>query len=232
MSALMADQLDAFVDERKAGLSYPAIAIRHGTTAQVVRYHVKRAVKAGRVTAAEVYWNEREATVPALSKTDYDERWIKRVVARVQIAENGCWIWPGQKTSGMGYGQTSYRNKNISIHRYMYQITHKVELAREQYVCHTCDTPACCNPAHLELGDHTYNQRSCVEKGRNYEARRTECERGHPFDEQNTRYGLGPRGTPKRTCKTCERMRVNSPEYKAKAAERQRRRRAQMQERV
>jgi hypothetical protein len=49
----------------------------------------------------------------------------------------------------------------------VWQLTHGRQLKRNEFVCHTCDNPSCCEPSHLWLGDHRSNQQDKVIKGRN-----------------------------------------------------------------
>lgn len=201
------DWRNDLVEDRKTNLSYPALGQKYGVSTCVARYICKKALKAGLVTADEIYWREVQQP-PPIPQTAYDDKWVKRIVQGIVVSDTGCWIWMGSiNNTGMGYGQTNYRGKTISLHRKMYEVTRRVTLTAKEYVCHDCDVPACCNPAHLKLGDHKFNQRECVDKGRNYEARRTECERGHPFDEQNTIIRKGARGGLRRICRACERIR-------------------------
>jgi HNH endonuclease len=53
-------------------------------------------------------------------------------------------------------------------------------------VCHACDNPRCCNPAHLFLGTQLDNLLDMISKGRNVNASKTDCPQGHPYDEANT----------------------------------------------
>lgn len=151
----------------------------------------------------------------------YNRRWIARVRAKCIVSENGCWVWQGNLQT-KGYGATAYRGANVAAHRQMYKLVMDIELATEQFVCHACDVRACCNPDHLFLGSAKVNNRDCGNKGRHHNGVKTVCKRGHPFSVENTRLRATPT-TVMRTCLTCEEERFNSPEYKAAAADRQRR---------
>lgn len=149
-------------------------------------------------------------------------QWIARIRAKCIVTERGCWYWPGHVTL-KGYGQTTYpRRGNVMIHRQMYKSWHQVELTFEQQVCHSCDVTRCCNPDHLWLGTNVDNHKDKDAKGRNYFSNLTHCKRGREFTPDNTRVRTYGRKT-MRTCLACEKERQQSPEYKAKALERQRR---------
>ena len=78
---------------------------------------------------------------------------------------NGCWLWTFGKTKA-GYGQTRVpsSNKNHLAHRIAYLIEHKS--LPDKLVCHSCDNPACVNPAHLFLGSHQDNANDMKSKNR------------------------------------------------------------------
>lgn len=78
----------------------------------------------------------------------------------------GCWLWKGAKQKN-GYGTTVDENRRrVGVHRFVYEATHGVVLARKQLVCHTCDVRACCNPDHLWRGSYSDNVQDMVTKGR------------------------------------------------------------------
>ena len=114
-----------------------------------------------------------------------------------------CWLWIAGKTAD-GYGSFRPRHKVMRAHVYSF-ILHFGPYDRRLYVRHSCDVPACVNPAHLSLGTQFDNMRDMVARGRagNRYATTTHCQSGHAFDEVNTYV----KGRGHRSCRTCHRER-------------------------
>ena len=75
-----------------------------------------------------------------------------------------CWLWLGACDSA-GYGRTT--KAAIPAHRLAWELTFG-EDPGDLFVCHHCDNPPCCNPAHLFLGTSGDNSRDSVAKGRHF----------------------------------------------------------------
>jgi hypothetical protein len=88
----------------------------------------------------------------------------ERFWARVEKTEGGCWPWLS-KLSDRGYGLVKVDKKWVRAHRVAWRLTHG-EHPAQLLVCHHCDNPRCCNPAHLFLGTHAANHADMVAKGR------------------------------------------------------------------
>lgn len=77
---------------------------------------------------------------------------------------NGCWLWLGA-TQSPGYGTLRMAGRKIFTHRLAYELANG-SIGPNMDVCHKCDNPPCCNPAHLFLGTRMMNIHDSAEKGR------------------------------------------------------------------
>lgn len=74
-----------------------------------------------------------------------------------------CWLWTA--STAHGYGSVGYSGRTYIAHRIAFFLTHHTDPGA-LFVRHTCDTPLCCNPAHLLLGTHADNMADMCERGR------------------------------------------------------------------
>lgn len=105
-----------------------------------------------------------------------------------------CWLWT-RATHPDGYGNIRVSGRGRFAHRLAYEleigpVPEGLELD------HLCRVRICVNPDHLEPVTHAENMR----RGSTGILRvpQTHCVRGHPFDEQNTRWSKG-----RRICRAC-----------------------------
>lgn len=90
----------------------------------------------------------------------------ERMLAGVTYEPNtGCWLWTGA-VNEKGYGIIGTGPKDVGrTHRISY--SHFIgPIPAGASVLHSCDTPACCNPAHLRLGTEADNSDDMVRRGR------------------------------------------------------------------
>lgn len=114
---------------------------------------------------------------------------------------NGCWIWTGTRAK-TGYGTIGADRTGWTLlaHRVAYEFVIG-PIPEGLTLDHLCRVRLCVNPAHLEpvtLAENKRRGESLPAKN----ARKTQCESGHPYTPQNT-YIHPVKGW--RRCRTCDR---------------------------
>lgn len=79
---------------------------------------------------------------------------------------DACWNWFGKAVAKQGYGRLSVcAGKQVRAHRLAFELENG-PIPSGLYVCHRCDNPKCCNPAHLFLGTAKQNTHDAKRKTR------------------------------------------------------------------
>ena len=104
-----------------------------------------------------------------LRRRDFTAAFVARFHTKYQKAD-GCWLWQAGSYP-RGYGMVNLgrdmRGKQFTTyaHRVAYVLANG-PIEAGAVVMHTCDVPACVNPAHLQLGTQGDNIRDSFAKGR------------------------------------------------------------------
>jgi len=93
------------------------------------------------------------------------DKWFWTRVDRT-AGDGACWPWLGRiMVKRRGYGRLKFKGVHTAAHR-MALILSSGENRQEEFACHTCDNPPCCNPAHLFWGTPLENTQDMDAKGR------------------------------------------------------------------
>jgi len=94
-------------------------------------------------------------------KTPDEERFWSKVDR--SGGHDACWPWMASRRPG-GYGQIAWKGRPVVASRVAWELTHG-EMP-DNCVLHKCDSPSCCNPAHLFLGTRPENSADMFNKHR------------------------------------------------------------------
>jgi hypothetical protein len=76
-----------------------------------------------------------------------------------------CWEWGGKLNKKDGRPYIRVGGIQLLAYRVVYSLVHG-DIPEGQWVLHSCDNPACCNPWHLRLGTQSDNERDKYRRDR------------------------------------------------------------------
>jgi hypothetical protein len=86
--------------------------------------------------------------------------WTK-VMSRVEVLVDGCWLWKGPDSGrgrGGGYPRMCLDGATMAVHIVMWIIVNGPIPPKKQ-LDHTCNRRLCVNPEHTEMVTHKINQK-------------------------------------------------------------------------
>lgn len=110
-------------------------------------------------------------TIPPLTEQDIQRFWSKVDKSKGQGPSGDCWEWQAARfknnylSGGNGYGCFGVNGKCYVASRIAYSLSTDGDLT-QYMICHICDNPPCCNPAHLFKGTAKDNSQDMIRKGR------------------------------------------------------------------
>jgi hypothetical protein len=129
--------------------------------------------KFGRFVKGSMPWNKGTKGVMKVNSGSFKKgdniiSLKKRFWEKVNKTDK-CWLWTGAVNIG-GYGRIHVDGQIVLAHRISYELHNGKIPQDDSYhgicVLHTCDTPSCVNPNHLQLGTHRDNMQDMSKKKR------------------------------------------------------------------
>lgn len=102
------------------------------------------------------------------------EKVKKRILNKIKVDANGCWLWQGYYTfRNCGYATFTLGGNTYAAHRISFAIF-KPDLFNEYLnICHKCNVRLCLNPDHLYCGTQKDNISDAIKRGTHISAIRS-----------------------------------------------------------
>ena len=92
---------------------------------------------------------------------------IERFWSHVDKKEpDECWLWTSKRKQEYGWFRVDMKGKTHEFTASRVALFLSGTSVKGWYVLHSCDTPSCCNPAHLRTGTHQDNMDDMKARGR------------------------------------------------------------------
>lgn len=106
----------------------------------------------------------------------------ERIASKIEVAENGCWVWTASKTN-QGYAQVNRQGKTSTAHRVVYELLVS-KIPEGLQLDHICRVRHCVCPSHLEPVTQCENILRGVGVAA-VNAAKTHCAHGHELSTDN-----------------------------------------------
>lgn len=128
----------------------------------------------------------------------YDMSDLNQILRRCVESRSGCWEYQGAR-GHKGHGYVTIRQRQVYTHRVVYEAM-VCEIPDGLHLDHLCCNPPCVNPSHLDPVTPRINNLRSATSPAAINARKTECDYGHPLSGDNLRVEASGR----RICRTCK----------------------------
>lgn len=190
-----------------------------GRSYEAPRYRIARGH--GRTCSRACGRKKATAAFVSTRETPTEEQIIEYLWSKVdRRGVDECWPWIGRGVMKKdGRATLCFRGFRCLAPRVAWRAANGRWPGPKLFVCHTCDNPSCCNPAHLWEGTAADNNRDALRKGRHgynpdapgWQKKLTHCKRGHPFAGDNL---VIYKRTGQRVCRIC--LNMARARYRAK----------------